>query len=172
LWALGRVQPWAVDAPTPCPPSSGVVLIASAKRFPYGRLGIVTDGSTAESAGGEQAANTLQPDDSSWHATTPNAKVRGAIEALRLVTKWRCVRSHGRSHRFDPCHAHNTKPQVTLPDFTPRCRWGTRHGSVGPRWGRGSLARTSNRSEAKVRWRSWELRWPTPAAQTRRSTKA
>jgi hypothetical protein len=31
--------------------------------------------------GGEQAANSLQPDSISRHATTPNAKVRGAIEA-------------------------------------------------------------------------------------------
>jgi hypothetical protein len=46
--------------------------------------------------------------------------------------------SHGRSHRFDPCHAHHTKPQVTPPGFTPRCCLKTRHGSAGPRWGRGS----------------------------------
>jgi hypothetical protein len=48
--------------------------------------------------------------------------------------------SHGRSHRFDPCHAHHTKPQVTPAELRPRCRSGTRHGSAGPRWGRGNLA--------------------------------
>jgi hypothetical protein len=50
------------------------------------RLSSVTDDHTAEPAGGEQAANTLQPDDTSRHTTTANAKVRGAIEAFRLVT--------------------------------------------------------------------------------------
>jgi hypothetical protein len=40
--------------------------------------------------------------------------------------------SHGRSHRFDPCHAHHTKLQVTPPECTPRCRSGTRRGSAGP----------------------------------------
>jgi hypothetical protein len=45
-------------------------------------------------AGGEQAANALPPGSSSRHATTANAKVRGAIEASPLVTRWRCLRSH------------------------------------------------------------------------------
>jgi len=49
--------------------------------------------STPAAIGGEQAANTLQPDGSSRHTTTANAKVRGAIEALRLVTRCRCLRS-------------------------------------------------------------------------------
>ena len=40
------------------------------------------------SVGGEQAANTLQRDGSSRHATTANAKVRGAFEAFSLVTRW------------------------------------------------------------------------------------
>jgi hypothetical protein len=30
---------------------------------------------------------------------TANAMVRGAIEPLLLVTRWRCLRSHGRGHR-------------------------------------------------------------------------
>ena len=37
------------------------------------------------SSGGEQAANTLQPEGTSQHATTLDAKVRDVIEALRLV---------------------------------------------------------------------------------------
>jgi len=68
-----------------------------------------------ELPGGEQAANTLQPDGSGRDATTANAKVRGAIEALRLVTRWRCLRSHSRSHRFDPCHAHQHKRVPAFP---------------------------------------------------------
>src|SRR5215216_3045677 len=56
-------------------------------------------GRIAGGAGGEQAANSLQPAGSSRHATTLNAKVEGMMEALRLVTKWRCWRSHGRGHR-------------------------------------------------------------------------
>jgi hypothetical protein len=48
---------------------------------------------------GDEQANTLQPTGSSRHTTTLNAKVEGMIEALRLVTKWRCLRSHGRGHR-------------------------------------------------------------------------
>jgi hypothetical protein len=51
----------------------------------------------ASSAGGEQAANTLQPAGSNRHTTTANAKVSGTIEASRLVTKWRCLRSHNSS---------------------------------------------------------------------------
>jgi hypothetical protein len=43
----------------------------------------------------QQAANTQQPDSRSRYATTANAKVRGAIEVLRLVTRCRCLRSHG-----------------------------------------------------------------------------
>ena len=39
----------------------------------------------AHRAGGEQAANTLQPDTTTRHATTANAKVEGAIEASPLV---------------------------------------------------------------------------------------
>jgi hypothetical protein len=55
-----------------------------------------------ELAGAEQAANALQPGNSSRHATTANAKVRGGIEALRLVRRWRCLRSHG-SYQRRPC---------------------------------------------------------------------
>ena len=36
-------------------------------------------------AGGEKAANALQPDNKSRHATTANAKVGTAIEAFMLV---------------------------------------------------------------------------------------
>jgi hypothetical protein len=61
----------------------------------------VTDKPPPCPAGGEQAANVLQPDSSSRHATTLNAKVRGMIEALRLVMSWRCLRSPGRGHRFE-----------------------------------------------------------------------
>jgi len=65
------------------------------------------DHTSSRPAGGKQAANTLQPGGTSRHTTTANAKVRGAIEALRLVTKWRCLRSHGSGHRFETCHAHH-----------------------------------------------------------------
>jgi hypothetical protein len=45
--------------------------------------------------GGEQAANPLQRDGTSRHATTSNAKVRDAIKALPLVgdVPWRGVKS-------------------------------------------------------------------------------
>ena len=56
-------------------------------------------GRMAGCAGGEQAANTLQPAGSNRHATTANAKVRGPLAASPLVTRWRCWRSHGRGHR-------------------------------------------------------------------------
>ncbi len=46
--------------------------------------------------GGEQAANTLQPDGNSRQSTAANGKVRGVIEALRLVARWQWLRSHGR----------------------------------------------------------------------------
>jgi hypothetical protein len=65
---------------------------------------------TSRAAGGERAANSLQRAGSSRHATTANAKVRGAIEALPLVIKWRCLRSHGRSHR---------RRRVFLPEGIP-----------------------------------------------------
>jgi hypothetical protein len=55
----------------------------------------------AEPGGEQTGGEHLQPDSSSRHATTPNGKVRSAIEALRLVTRWRCLRSHGRGHRFE-----------------------------------------------------------------------
>ena len=48
-------------------------------------LGIVTDSSAAEPAGGEQAANPLQAHDASRHTTTLNAKVGSTIEASLLV---------------------------------------------------------------------------------------
>jgi hypothetical protein len=66
-----------------------------------------------ELAGGKQAANALQPDSSSRYAPTANAKVGGTIEASLLVKRRPCLSSHGRSHRFDPCHAHPSFPQVS-----------------------------------------------------------
>ena len=54
----------------------------------------VTIGSTP-TTGGEQAANTLQPDGKSRHATTLDAKVGGAIEASLLVMERSCLFSHG-----------------------------------------------------------------------------
>jgi hypothetical protein len=51
--------------------------------------------------------------------------------------------SHGTSHRFDSCHAHHTKPQVTLLKLRDHCRWATRQDPAGPRWGRSFLARGS-----------------------------
>jgi hypothetical protein len=41
-----------------------------------------------EPTGGEQAANALQLAGSSRHPTTPDAKVRGPIEASPLVRRW------------------------------------------------------------------------------------
>jgi hypothetical protein len=63
----------------------------------------------AKPTGGEQAAYPLQSDNTSRHATTANAMVRGGIEALRLVRRWRCLRSHGRSRWFGPNHAHGSR---------------------------------------------------------------
>src|SRR5215218_1356931 len=60
-------------------------------------------------AGGEQAANPLQPTSSIRHTTTPDLKVRITIAASRLVMARPYLFSHGRSHRFDPCHAHQHK---------------------------------------------------------------
>jgi hypothetical protein len=68
-------------------------------RFPSDRLGTVTDHRARRAPGGEQAANALQLGNTSRYATMANAKVSSAIEALRLVTKWRCLCSHGRGHR-------------------------------------------------------------------------
>ena len=47
---------------------------------------------------------------------------------------------HGRSHRFEPCHAHPSFPQVSRLALTPCRRLGLRHDPAGPRWGRASLA--------------------------------
>jgi hypothetical protein len=63
-----------------------------------------------EPAGGEQAANALQPDSSSRHAMTSDAKVGSTIAASPLVASRPCLFSHGRGHRFETCHAHHTKP--------------------------------------------------------------
>jgi hypothetical protein len=58
----------------------------------------VTNNGQPEPAGGEQAANALQPDNSSRHSTTPNAKVEGIVAASPLATRPPCLLSHGRSH--------------------------------------------------------------------------
>jgi hypothetical protein len=47
-------------------------------------------------AGGEQAANTLQPDGSSRRATTLDAKVRGTNAALLQAARAPCLFSHGK----------------------------------------------------------------------------
>jgi hypothetical protein len=67
------------------------------------RTGLVSAALTArahtlEPAGGEQAANALQRDGSSRHAMAAKTKVRGMIKPLRLVTKWRYLRSHDKDH--------------------------------------------------------------------------
>src|SRR5215218_6724372 len=62
-------------------------------RFPHDRLGTVTD-DARRAPGGEQAANTLQPDSSSRHATTANVEVGSAIAASVLVNGSTCLRSH------------------------------------------------------------------------------
>jgi hypothetical protein len=49
-------------------------------------------------AGGEQAANLLQPADSSRHATTAHAKVGGTIAASPLVMGRLCLFSPSRGH--------------------------------------------------------------------------
>src|SRR5829696_2535779 len=49
------------------------------------RLGIVTADRQKQAVGGEQAANPLQPADSSRHATTLDAKVSGTTAASPLV---------------------------------------------------------------------------------------
>ena len=52
-----------------------------------------------EPAGGEQAANTLQPTGSSRHTTTANGEVETAIAALLLVNGSACLFSHGKVAR-------------------------------------------------------------------------
>ena len=59
---------------------------------------IVTNKRTLDSAGGEQAANTLQPADSSRHATPLDAKVTDTITASPLVRRRPCLSSHGSAH--------------------------------------------------------------------------
>jgi hypothetical protein len=48
---------------------------------------IVTNNGQSTPAGGEQAANAPQLGGSNRYTTTPNAKVRDAIEALLLVPR-------------------------------------------------------------------------------------
>jgi hypothetical protein len=54
--------------------------------------------------GGEQAANTLQPGNTSRHATTANAKVGATVGAFLLITRRPYLFSHGRGRhfRYDP----------------------------------------------------------------------
>jgi hypothetical protein len=58
----------------------------------------VTNNGQPEPAGGKQASNALQPDNSSRHATTPNAKVKATIQASPLVKRRPCLFSHGSGH--------------------------------------------------------------------------
>jgi hypothetical protein len=91
-------------------------------------------------AGGEQAANTLQLDGNSRYATTANAKVSGAIEGLPLVRRCRCLRSHGRSHRFDPCHAHQHKQPPhppNSPSLSANCQQVTDSDEASRNWWNG-----------------------------------
>lgn len=59
----------------------------------------------AEPIVGEPAANTLQPGSSIGYATTANDEVKITVEASLLVKGRPCLRSHGRGHRFETCHA-------------------------------------------------------------------
>jgi hypothetical protein len=60
----------------------------------------------------EQAANTLQPDSTRHYATTANSEVGSTLATSLLVTGGPCLRSHGRGHRFETCHAHQPTLQV------------------------------------------------------------
>ena len=75
----------------------------------------------SQPTGGEQAANALQRDGSSRYATTANAEVGGRNPALSLVTRRPYLSSHGRSHRFDPCHAHQPK-RLPVPTLRAVCQ--------------------------------------------------
>src|SRR5215211_3102802 len=103
------VTPRLLPADHPCRCSCSVVA-AFSQSLDHDRPEIVTDKPYLIPAGGEQAANTLQPADSSRYATTPNAKISGAVEGLPLVVKWRCLRSHG-SYQRRPC---DTLPHCSL----------------------------------------------------------
>jgi hypothetical protein len=74
---------------------------------------------------------------------TTRPRFGGAVDlhgcgATRCATEARvgaALRSHGRSHRFDPCHAHSAFPQVSRLALTPCRRWGlSRRGgaALGP----------------------------------------
>jgi len=92
--------------PCPCcvrPPTGRMDASGPGRRHEHpAARGLLTTWVPLGRTGGEQAANTLQPGDSSRHATTANAKVRGAIEGWPLVTRWRCLCSHG-SYQRRPC---------------------------------------------------------------------
>jgi hypothetical protein len=77
---------------------------------------------TSRPIGGEQAANPLQPVDSSRHTTTANAKVAGTITASPLVTIWRCLRSHGRGHGLHLVLARKTVSAAHRCNRTMTCR--------------------------------------------------
>ena len=81
----------AVRALTWPPPEVGSFLIHDDRRQPSRDR---YEQRTTPPAGGEQAANALQLGSSSRHTTTPDAKVRGTIEASPLVRGRRCLRSH------------------------------------------------------------------------------
>jgi hypothetical protein len=53
---------------------------------------------------------------------TANAKVRGALEPLLLVTRWRCLRSHGRGHGLALVLARNTVSAAHRCNRTMTCR--------------------------------------------------
>jgi hypothetical protein len=63
-------------------------------------------------AGGEQAANTLQPDSTRHYATTANSEVGSTLATSLLVMGGPCLRSYSRGHRFETCHAHQPTLQV------------------------------------------------------------
>jgi hypothetical protein len=80
---------------------------------------------------------------SPWVAKAVELRPCGATRGRLRGRVGPALPSHGRSHRFDPCHAHPSSSQVIPLEFTPRCRWETRRGSAGPHWGRSFLAGTA-----------------------------
>jgi hypothetical protein len=75
------------------------------------------DPSRGGSAGGEQAANTLQPGSTSRHATTANDEVGGMIAASPLVKQRPYLFSHGRSRWFEASHAHSLQDRAPVVPF-------------------------------------------------------
>jgi hypothetical protein len=74
------VSPWHLLA-------AGTKLPAVMDSIHGDRPEIVTNNGQPKPAGGERAASLLQLGNTSRYATTPNAKVRDAIEALPLVPR-------------------------------------------------------------------------------------